>query len=190
VNLRREVSKTLRARGFRQFERMHLRPVDSEFSLWVDTGPIGSRSDIAPFVGLRHDRTEHLVPELLDVPYFDWTATVGANVGYVLGEEYQRWNPPSTADEVLVAVDAALETLKDFMPLSRLPEAWNIRGAQTPGWRFHEIVVFYLLEDRMKMNAKLEAARASLCQTEDGVCEQFRGFEKRLLALTGRRAPV
>ena len=190
MNLRREVSKALKARGFRQFERMHLRQIDSDFSLWVDTGPIGSRGDIAPFVGLRHEKTEHLVPELLNVPYFDWTATVGANVGYVLGKEYQRWDSPSTADEVLVAIDAALEKLKSFMPLSRLPDAWNIRGAQTPGWRFNQIVVYFLLEDRVKVKEHIEAARASLCQTEDAICEQFRGFEKRLLTLADRQTPV
>ncbi len=181
ASLRSEVSRSLKARGYRQFERMHLLRVDGEFSVWVDTGPLESRTDIAPSVGLRHEGVEHLVPELLGVDCFDWTATVGSNVGYVLAGTYRRWVSPAPVADVLAAIDIGLERMKQFMPLDRLPAAWSIPGAQTPGWRYHEIVAYYLLGDESKVHLSIEAARASLCKTPGEVCQQFLDFERRLI---------
>jgi hypothetical protein len=60
MNLRKETSRALVDRGYRRDGRIHLLSVDPEFSLWVDTGPLGPRVDIAPFVGLRHEAVENL----------------------------------------------------------------------------------------------------------------------------------
>lgn len=117
MNLRSEVSKSLVAHGFKRAGHMHLRRLDSEFSLWVDTGPIGKRSDIAPFVGLRHDSVETLCGELLGVPDDLVVGTVGANVGYVLSGEYRWWDSPSSASEVVQGILSALERLRPFASL-------------------------------------------------------------------------
>lgn len=180
MNLRRGVSKALKARGFMQVERMHLLKVDSDFSMWVDTGPIGKQDDIAPFAGLRHEGVENLVADLLGEPRFDWTATVGANVGYILEAGYRYWAPPADVPEVLTAIDGALARLRDFMPLSRLGGAWKIEGAERPGWRFKEIGACFLAGDRAGTLARLEAARLALCKHEDEICEQYRLFAANL----------
>lgn len=180
MNLRRAVSKVLKARGFRQFERMHLLPVDSDFSVWVDTGPIGKQEDIAPFAGLRHEGVENLVADLLGEPRFEWTATVGANVGYILETGYRYWMPPAEAEEVLAAVEGALVRLRGFMPLSCLVGAWTIEGAERPGWRFKEIAARFLAGDRDGMAERLDAARIALCKHEDEICEQYRLFAANL----------
>jgi len=181
MNLRKDVSKALVARGFHLWEgRSHLIRVDADFSLGVDTGPLGKRSDIAPYVGIRHDGVQQLRADLMGSSANERTGTVGANVGYVLGEEYRRWEPPSTHEEVLRVIDLALGRLRQYLSLDRLPEAWKIRGTNTPGWRYNEIAALLLKGDHQAVLERLEAARAEYCAYEDGVCEQFRAFEQRV----------
>lgn len=159
---------------------MHLLRLDSEFSFWVDTGPLGKRVDIAPYIGIRNDKVELLGAELEGLPQDDTVGTVGANVGYVLGEDYRRWEPPSTPEEVLRTIDRGLDHLKQYLSLDRLPEAWKIRGTNTPGWRYNEIATLFLKGDRQAVLERLEAARVEYCAYQDEVCEQFRAFEQRV----------
>jgi hypothetical protein len=180
MNLRREVSNGLVARGFRRQGRVHSLRVNEQFSLWVDTGPLNRRPDIAPFVGIRHEQVELLCAELLDLPSDEWTGTVGANVGYVLSGEYKWWQPPAQAVEVISAIEESLERLKLFLSLERLPEVWKIRGTNAPGWHYGLITSLSLAGRHADAMSQLDAAKAELCNNDDPVCEQFRGFEKRL----------
>ena len=188
MNLRREVSNALVGRGFRRRDRIHLLRIDASFSLGVDTGPLGKRSDIAPFVGIRHDGVETLLSELLDLAPDDWVGTVAANVGYVLGKGYQRWEPPTQAEHVLEAIEIALDRLRPLLSLEKLPEAWSIEGARGPLWRYREIIVLLTRGQVADSLMRLEAARAELCRHEDEVCDQFLSFAERLQTLVEQRA--
>lgn len=116
MNLRREVVSSLTDRGYLRKDRTHFLPIDEERSWVVDTGPLDShRTDIAPFVGIRHESLEKLMSELLDVPHNGVNASVGANVGYVLGVGYKTYKSPTAVANVLNAIDAAQERLRQHL---------------------------------------------------------------------------
>ena len=158
MNLRQEVSKILVGRGFRRKDRMHLLQVDKDFYYWVDTGPLEKRSDIAPFVGIRHDGVETLFAEFLGVPKDDSSGTVGANVGYVLQEGYLSWDPSSEPKEVLNKIDEALERYKPFISLGKLMGAWDVAAIADPNRPYREIVILVIQEDYEGALNRLEAA--------------------------------
>lgn len=83
MTLRKEVSNALVVAGYKRSGRMHQIRTDEEFSLWVDTGPLETREDIAPFIGIRHEPTQQLRARLKGHANDPWVGTVGANVGYV-----------------------------------------------------------------------------------------------------------
>src|ERR1700704_1982432 len=68
LNLRREVTSALVADGFVRGKRVHVKRVDDEWSLLVDTGEIGKKQGIAPVIGIRHDRGERRLRERRDLP--------------------------------------------------------------------------------------------------------------------------
>ena len=179
MNLRKEVSAELVRRGFRRNGRTHLLRVSGDFSLGVDTGPIGTRTDIAPLVGIRNDLIEGLLGKCLDVPADEWVFTVAANVGYVLGDRHLAWQPPAEPQEVVEKISAALDELRKYLSLQRLTEAWKLRGTQDPSWRYRNVIVFGLRNQRGQALALLDEVRDERCQAEDPGCEEFRGFEKR-----------
>jgi hypothetical protein len=181
MNLRKEVSARLIERGFRQDGRTHLLRVSGEFSLGVDTGPLGARTDIAPLAGIRHAPTESLLGKLLDLPGDEWVLTVAANVGYVLGGRYLAWQPPTPPEEVLERIDAALERLRSFLSLDRLPEAWKLQGTQDPSWKYRNVILAELRNERIEAKKLLEEICRERCQQEDPGCEEFKAFEKRFL---------
>lgn len=178
TNLRWAVSNALVGCGYRRKGRQHVLRDSDQFSLWVDTGPLERRVDIAPFVGIRHHGIERLRAELLGRPQDDWVGTVGANVGYVLGGEYASWEPPSQADEVIRTIDLALERMRSFLSLDCLPAAWQIRGTKAPGWRYKRIVLFLLLGDSGALRTEIEAARGEYCVQNDEMCAEFLAFEQ------------
>ena len=182
TNLRSEVSDKLVERGFRRVDRMHLLRVDKDWSFWVDTGPIGKSADISPFVGIRHDGLEVMRSELMGLPHDESVGSLGANAGYILNEGYRHWKAESKSVEVLGCIDRALDRLKPLMDLKKINEGWKIQGATTPGWQYSEIIVYYLLGQEGLVLEKLRMAQAVFCKRDDGVCEQFKSFEKRLLA--------
>jgi len=175
MNLRREVSDALVARGFRRDDRAHLLRVDDEFSLAVDTGPLNKKPDIAPFVGIRSESVEKLLAKLMELPEDEWIGSLGGNVGYVLNQEYRWWGPPSPASDVLAAIDAALDKLRPFLSLDKLAAAWAFTS-KDPAWRYREIVILLLRGLHDAIPEHLEAARAEFCQHQDEVCEQFEQF--------------
>lgn len=185
TTLRKAVSHRLLDLGFRSSGRMHRRRVDSEFSEVVDTGPLGGRADIAPFVGLRHDGVEHLFSECLGVDKDAWVATVGANVGYVLGREYLSWADPAAVDAVLEHIASALGRYARVRSLDELAHAWSIAGLDDPGRCYRQVCIAVLLNRKDDVTRSLLEAKAAYCARPDGVCEQFLGFERRVLVRCG-----
>jgi hypothetical protein len=181
MNLRRKVSDGLVMRGFRRMGRMHLLRADKDWSYWVDTGPIGKQPDISPFVGIRHDDIERLFLELLHLPRDQIVGTLGANVGYILDGKYRFWSSADKFDEVLQAIEMALERLRPFMTLNTISEGWRIEGTQTPGWQYREIIVLLLNGEKQLMLDRLRAARTELCRYNDALCEEFIRFEQTVL---------
>jgi hypothetical protein len=178
-NLRANVSLALVSSGFRRDDRLHSIPIDEEFSFWVDTGPIGTRSDIAPFVGIRHRGVEDLRARLLETTS-SGGGTVGANVGYVLGAGYLSWAPPASPADVIRAIDAARDRLERFMTLDNMAAAWEIEGSRRPGWQYSRIATHLLRGDRQAVDEDLNSARAELCRHADELCAQFTSFAQRV----------
>jgi hypothetical protein len=181
MNVRRLVSAALVERGYVRDDRMHLLRVDTERSWVVDTGPLGGkRTDIAPFVGIRVESLEKMTAELLQVPAGESNASVGANVGYVLGLGYKTYIPPTAVAHVISAIDAAQERLKPYFSLAELPEIWKMTGVYDPGWQYRDITIKLLTGRYAVVPHSLEEARKEFCQFDDEVCEQFRGFERNV----------
>ena len=187
TTLRKHVSDSLRAIGYRRLEKsVHLLSLDADFSLWVNTGVVGLATDIAPYIGLRSHSVEEARGALMDLPDCPTTVTVGANVGYILDGHYRAWSAGSDPAEILSTITAGLEKLRPFASLSALPGAFHFRGvAGSPGTPYVAVVVALLLQDRPTVITRLEDARRVYCSRPDEVCEQFRGFEARVHARLG-----
>jgi hypothetical protein len=111
----------------------------------------------------------------------DWTATVGANVGYVLNGQYRSWNEGAPVQEVLEAIDAALARFKPFMSLTTLAGAFRFQGAaENPGTPYSLVVIALLNRDTDLVVRLLADAAAVLCARPDAVCDQFKDFETRV----------
>lgn len=163
---------------------MHHLALSPGFSFWVDTGPLSKRSDIAPFVGLRCDALERLVSQLMELQDDQWLGTIGGNVGYVLGKGYLAWQqPPATAEEVLLAIENALERLRPNASLESLESAWDLVGRGDPGHWYRAIALQHLLGHGREREALIVAADREICVSQDAVCDEYRGFIRRLRAL-------
>jgi hypothetical protein len=182
VTLRRDVSAALVRDGFTRTRAAHQRRLDDDFSLLVDTGPIGKQVDISPFIGLRSDRLEQAMIELRDLPPYDFAATVTANVGYVVDGTYRSWRPPSGADEVYDAIRVALDRLQGYASLGRLPDAWReIPAADAnPSTGYRRVVLALLQGDRAALHSALDLAEAEYCAHDDEICAKFRVFQERV----------
>lgn len=161
---------------------MHRKEIEPGIWSIVDTGPLGNRRDIAPWVGIRHDRVEEAFTRFIELPNQPWVPTVAANVGYIVSGTYRSWLGNEDADDVLHEIDAARRILAPFADLAKLSDAWKIRGTEAPGFECHLAVVHYLLGNRPEMDRWLAEAERLECRVEDGVCEQFRRFKANLLA--------
>jgi len=179
ATLRKQVSVALIARGFRRDGRMHLRRATSDISFWVDTGPLGNRTDIAPYLGIRSDAVEDAFGRWLGVPPDDFVGTFGGNVGYVLGGEYCSFQPPSTAEEVLEVIDQGLARYEPFLSLERLPQADAVAHIPDPGRSYRMVVIHALLRNLPAARSALVKAEQEYCCRDDEVCAQFRGFAQR-----------
>jgi hypothetical protein len=182
MNLRKGVSTALVKAGYRRDDRMHHLAIAPGVSFWVDTGPLGKRDDIAPAVGLRHDEIEHLLADLMELPRDEWVGTAGANVGYVLGQQYRHWQSPSTVSEVIETIEAAKARLTALGRVEQLPDVWQIVGRDDPWWRYREIVALFLAGDRESISGRLAEASKVFCKRQDEICEQFATFSRQLTA--------
>ena len=177
MNLRSEVSRALVDRGFTRVGRTHLRREDDQFSYWVDTGPIGTRSDIVPFLGLRHDRVSEISDRLRGLEPDPYSGTVGGNVGKVLGGPFRRWSANGDTREVVSTILTGLEALRPYMTLERLPAAFDASWAVGPSNSYRLVVVYLLLENRAQVEESLDRAEAEYCRQDDEICATFRRFE-------------
>jgi len=181
MNLRREVSRALLARGYTVGERNHLLRIDENRSWVVDTGPLDSkRNDIAPFAGIRFDSVETLLTDLWELPADDSSASIGANVGYILGMGYKTFIPPTSVEQVLGVIDAALEKLRTYMTIETFGQFWSATGVYDPAWRYRDIISKFMTGRSGEIEAAFEAARKEFCEFDDEMCEQFRLFERNL----------
>jgi hypothetical protein len=185
MTLRRAVSEALLARGFRRHGRMHHLRLQPGVSFWVDTGPVGKRTDIAPFVGIRFDDIERVVGELMELPFDAWVGTAGANVGYVLGQGFKQWEPPTAPEVVIEAIDAALQRLQSFASIQDLPSLWDLVSRDDPWWRYREMAALLIQGDRELIARRLEEAEDEFCRTEGGMCDQFHAFARQMRARIG-----
>ena len=180
-NLRREVSNALVKLGYGRDGRMHLKRLTGDLSWVVDTGPLEKGSDIAPFVGIRHDGLEELLADLLGVPADKTIASVGDNVGFLLGGEYRSWANGQKVEDVLSAIALAQERLLPYLSLKNVAGVWDVTSRTAdPAWKYRAVVLSLLLGDSQGVRDRLEEARAHFCKYEDEVCEQFKDFERRV----------
>jgi hypothetical protein len=191
MNLRREISKALMARGFERNGRAHRLRLSDGFSFVVDTGPLGKDSDIAPWVMIRNDEVDRLESELSNLEYDGWGGHIGANVGCLNGNGYQTWENPVDKEEVLRAIDQAMDRLRPYLGLDRMADAWNaFRIPDEPIRIFREIPIMLLRgADDAAILRKLDEARPIHCKHGGPVTEQFLRFEARVrrrLAERGR----
>ena len=181
MTLRKQVSDALVQLGYRRRGRTHLLPVNDDFSFCVDTGPIGPRTDIAPFVGIRSDSVEHARAELMSVEDDEWIGTVGGNVGYVLGGEYRWWNEGASAQAIVEDILAALETLRPYTSLTTIADVFTCGWASgNPGAPYALVVIALLNADPPLVVRQLAHAELVLCARADEVCDQFRAFDARV----------
>lgn len=179
MSLRKAVSRALVVRGYERDGRTHLKAVGDGVHVYVDTGPVGRQTDIAPYVGLRHDAVSDLVSDLLELPRDRFVGTVGANVGYVLGRGYAAWYDPGDADAVLAAIDQAEITLLDYVPLHRLPDAWSLTdGTLAPGYYYKIAATWLLLEEAENASHWLRVAKDNECRFEGSLCDQYKRVER------------
>lgn len=195
INLRRDVSSALVADGFVRGKRIHIKRIDADWSLLVDTGAIfqgtiGQSKDIAPGVGLRHDRVEQLLQQLCGLPPSADSGTVWANAGYIVDGTYRAWlppfapgMPPVTVEEVVAVIRAALTRLSGYLDLARVPAAWeDIRETQAdPACAYRRVVVQLLLRDPAGVQRELARAEHHYCIRDDEIAADFRAFRDRTL---------
>ena len=158
---------------------MHLKRIDSDISLWVDTGPLGAREDISPFIGVRSDQVEDAFQRWLGVPPDKYVGSFGANVGYVLDGKYRSFNPPATEGDVVDAIDRGLHRYQPFLSLHRLAEAEAVAGIRDPGRAYRLFVVHALRGDLAAARTALANAEREYCRHPNAVCEQFKAFVHR-----------
>jgi hypothetical protein len=179
--LRRAVSDALTKRGYTRAGRMHVKRLTADISWVVDTGPLNAGDDIAPFVGIRHDGIEETVASLLDIEVDPVVASVGDNVGYIVSGTHQVWRGRNHVPDVLSAIELAQNRLLPFLSLKTLFLAWNVVSRNVdPAWRYREIAWFLLLGESKAILPALEVARGAFCEYDDEVCDQFKGFERRV----------
>jgi hypothetical protein len=142
---------------------------------------MGSRTDIAPYVGIRSDAVEHAKAELMSLADDDWIGTVGANVGYVLGGEYRWWNEGASVQPIVDDILAALEWFRPYMTLKTIADVFRLDWASRNPGAPYAMVVIALLNGNPSLVAKqLADAESIFCERADEVCDQFRAFETRV----------
>src|SRR5262249_16308156 len=157
--------------GFHHHGRAHLKRIDRDFSWCVDTGRIGSRTDIAPFVGIRSDAVELERAELMALPDDAWIGTVGGNVGGELGGPYKFWEPGGDGNDMVDTVIAGLEALRPYMTMESLARAFTHSwAARHPGAPYTLVTVALLNGDQPQVLAELSRAESKLCARADQVC--------------------
>ena len=192
--LRQQVAAELQRRGYRGRRGTLGLPLDEDFSYVVVIGSVSQRSDVvAPGVGLCCVPVEGLLVDLGVVPALEspleFRTTVGANVGYVLGEGYRSFQPPASVGDVIETIDAGLHVLDAYRSVPGVAVGIDAVGgaASYPGASYARVVACHLAGDAQGMERALERARVEyLRYPDDEIAATFREFERRLSA---RRSP-
>jgi hypothetical protein len=181
-SLRKAVSDRLRELGYVRLEKsIHLRKLDADFSSCVNTGIVGFATDISPWVGLRSELVEATVPDLMSLEAFPWTASATANVGYILDGQYRRWQKGTDPNVVLDHILRATERLLPYASLDRLSGAFALPVvASNPGAPYTLITIALLQGNHDLVQTLLHEGAARFCKQPNAICEQFRGFERRV----------
>jgi hypothetical protein len=188
--LRLAVSDALVARGYERRGRALRRRIDDEWWSILDTASMQNIPDIMPWVGLRHEGVERVVPRCLELPFDTYSATVGAMSGYIRGRDRpDRMEEPATVEEVLARIDEAQAVLERYRSLDRLPDAFSIRGTHLPLYHFTLAAIHLLLGDEAGVRKWLAEGERTDCRQAGEVCEQFRRFERNILALMSGDPP-
>ena len=183
VRLRTELSRSLTEAGFTRSDRRHTRRIDRDFSVVADVGISAPR--LAPWVGLRHDPTQEIVSELIELTDDGLYPTVGSNVGYVVEGTYLEWTESASPDVVEGMVLKAIERVSAFASLDLLPEIWSIPGTNLPGYH-RKLAVIAALSSRPQDVARWLAEGERLdCAYDDEVCEHYRVFRRNFEARFG-----
>lgn len=183
MNLRREVSNQFANTGWRRSGRRLSRAIDSEWSYWIDTGPLALREDVAPFVGLRSVTIETLLADCMNLPADEWGSTTGGNVGYVLGIGYKWWEPPYSVDEVIIAIRRALDILTPYASLDHISDMWLKTWTHDPWWLYRKMIVCHLRGETAQARTQLEEAQPIFCERNGELCEQYRSFAVRFTSM-------
>jgi hypothetical protein len=145
-------------------------------SLVVDTGPLNGFGDIAPWIGLQYLPAVQLQAALMELPLDRFNATVGDNVGIILGDGYRSWSGLASFDDVVGAVVRAASRMLAFADLEALPSTFEIPGATTPT-AFNAVPIYLLLGVPTEVERWLAKGALDECQHPGPVCDQFRRFE-------------
>jgi hypothetical protein len=180
--LRQAVSDALVAQGYERKDNLLRRRIDSDFSWVVDTGLLDGGPEISPWVGLRHERVEKLVTELLELPDGGFVGTAGSNIGYIMGGEYRIWREPTAPEVVLARIDESRQVLDEYRTLEKLPGVFEIRGAKGPMYHFTLAAIYLLLGDEQRVREWLAEGERTDCRVEGPVCEQFRRARRNVEA--------
>jgi len=179
MTLRQDVFRALRSDGFKGKNGVCKRPDADGFSFVVSTGPLNKRTDISPTVGIRHDEIENLWYDLSGLPRNEYSATIGANLGYVLDGTYRDWQPPATAEEVLGFIRQGFDKLRPLMHLDRIRDGFAIPGSDMAK-NYTLVLVELVRGDAAGVERELTNAYDAYCGQSGEVCDQFLKFEANL----------
>ena len=211
------------AQGYQRKGSIHIRSINPDFCSYVDTGELRKGvATIKPWVGLHHHGVQRLPAELHDREPQDeeFSATIAANVGYVLDGVYRDWIDPTSPDGAVL--------LKAGRPkVQNAAQAAAVAGIGRPGTpsevmsaieqackvldgyadlrklpearrirgslvqpHFTLVAIYLLLGDEVSACRWLVEGERMDCQQEGPVCEQFRRFERNALARMSADAPA
>jgi hypothetical protein len=154
--------------------------IDDEFSWIVNTGPQGRGSEIALWLGLRHNRTQSLFSELIELHDSGFVATAGSNLGYLLGGEFRVWREPTLPQTLLASIEQGRLALEPYLSLESLPGIFEIKGSRSPGYHFKLASIYLLLGDYPRARDWLDEGERTDCRVQDALCEQFHRFRRNL----------
>jgi hypothetical protein len=213
-SLRQLVSDALVAQGYERKGRVLFRPIHDDFYSVVDTGELTKDAlTVSPWVGLRHQGVEQLLADLGQrTRPEEFSATVAANVGYVIDRVHRDWVDASNPEVAVVLKAERLQprsaaqratdfgigqpgTAEDVLGaidkarkiLDRYASLKKLPGAfdllGTKAQQHCTLAVIYLLQgDEASVCKWLIEGKRSDCEQEGPACEQFRRFERNALA--------
>jgi hypothetical protein len=185
VPLRRELAKLFVAAGWKKVNDVLRRDESPEWSMVVGLGALNKREDVSAALGIRSESVQQLHTELRGLENPPNVATVGADSGYVTGGSYKIWAAPQDAvEDIYDSILQGLESLRPFMSLERVSEAYAaIPATEADPSAHYRMVVIELLRGRPEAVAEMMLrAEKIYCRRDDEICEDFRAFQEKTRA--------